>query len=520
MKTSTLRLVPLLPWLGLALIVAGALLFFATRDFDLLVNIPLALGALALLSYALLRPATVRALVGGRQTRYGLNTFLAVAFFAAIAVLLYWIAYQNTDWRLDVTEAGEFTPLPETQQLLKQLDEPVRAIGFFTFRTASQQAMAATLLESLRAYYRDLTYEFVDPELDPLLAQQYEISRDGTLVFVKGTGEDAPFARSASLSDRDIHSALLQVINPRAKFAYFIAGHGERAIDSFTEEGLGNIVSDLTDLGFTVEDLNLAVAGSVPEDASVIILVGQQAPLLPEDLEAIRSYLAAGGAALIMRDVAADDPVLLRVEDDGLNELLADEWGLALRPDVIVEPEMAIFGQQNPLLFLSFEFGPSAIVSGNLEDLGVYFPIARSVSTTALEGVTPVNLVLTSASSWGETNFQDFNPDEGDALGPVTPAASAENEETGARLVVMGDADFVSNQFVYSNGNYLLFTNAVNWLAGDETALELTPREVTNRAVAVPQDQLGMLQTVSLFAAPLLVAIVGVSVWLSRRRNR
>ena len=127
----------------------------------------------------------------------------------------------------------------------------------------------------------------------------------------------------------------------------------------------------------------------------------------------------------------------------------------------------------------------------------------------------------TSQGAWGETNF-DVEParDGDDSSGPLALAVSVENPESGGRLVVVGDADFARNEIIYLGGNNLLFSNILNWLAGDETTLELTPRETIARQVAIPQQQLNLVQAVSCLVGPALMALIGLLVWYNRRQNR
>ncbi len=132
MKDTANRIAPYLPLAGLVLLVLGAVAYAVTRRFDTVTNLLFGLGALLLLLFAFFRPDDVRRLAGRRQTRYGVSTLLAVLFFAAIAILIYWIAYQNPDWRYDVTEEGIFTPLPETAEVLEQLEEPIHVIAFYS----------------------------------------------------------------------------------------------------------------------------------------------------------------------------------------------------------------------------------------------------------------------------------------------------------------------------------------------------------------------------------------------------
>ena len=524
MKQTLDRMAPYFPWLGLLLIVAGAATYFVSRRWDLVTNLLLAGGALLLLLYAVIRPDDVRSLMSGRRARYGTSTVLSIVFITAIAILLYYVAYQNSDWRYDATETSEFTPLPETVTLLEALDEPIHVIGFYTLQLAGQQVEAQARLESLDIYTDNLTYEFVDPETNPVLAEQYELTFNGTLVFIRGSGEDEVFAKASSLSDRDIHTALAQVINPVEKQLYFITGHGEPDIEDFDVQGLGTAARLLGESGFTVETLNLFTAGSVPEDATAIALVNPQAPLTPEEVTAIRDYLNGGGAAFITRDAPVSDQGI-RAEEDELNTLVQHEWGITLRPDIIVEPIYVQAGQQ--FIFLGAGYGASPITGADLEQFGAVFNLARSVGNSDIEGITKVNLVTTSEESWGETNFEalasqgvvEFDP-AADTQGPLNVGVSAENVATGSRVVVFGDSDFIANSLILQNGNSLLLTNSLNWLADDEVAVELTPRETVDRQVVISQSQLGLLQLMSICLAPGLMALVGIGIWYSRRRTR
>lgn len=519
------RFINLLPWAGLFLLLTGAALAFMTRRFDLATNLTLAGGALLLLLFAIIRPDDVRRLLSTRQSRYGGSAVLSILFFAAIVVIIYFITYQNSDWRYDATEANEFTPLPETVQLLESLEDPVHIIGFYTLQLALQQEEARAQLESMQAYTNQLTYEFVDPEQNPLAAEPYDLNVNGTLVFTR-PDDPAVFAKaSLPVDDRSIHTALVQVINPTNKKVYFLTGHGERDTESFDAEGLGTAVQLLQESNFQVETLNLFTAGAVPDDATVLAIVGQQAPLTDEEAAAIAAYLDSGGALLIARDVL-DSESSVRADEDGLMTLLQNEWGITFRPDVIIEQVLAQAGQSFGLSFLGANYGASTITGAELEQFGTVFALARSLASEPVEGVNKVNLITTSDQAWGETDFANLSagaaePNEGvDEDGPLTIAISAENAETGARLVALGDSDFAGNTYVLQNGNSLLLTNAFNWLADDEVAVSLTPRETVNRQLTVTQSQLGLIQLVVLFLTPGVMAVIGVVVWYTRRQRR
>ena len=152
-----------------------------------------------------------------------------------------------------------------------------------------------------------------------------------------------------------------------------------------------------------------------------------------------------------------------------------------------------------------------------------FFPLARSITVTpthsAAYEVQP--LLTTSHGSWAETDLQasDFEYSEGvDPVGPFHLAVAAENFETGARLVVFGDAGFVANQNVSPQmANLDLFMNAVDWLAEEEELISIRPKPRENHALVMTPMHVNMTFVTTIILIPLTVFGVGVGVWWKRR---
>jgi ABC-type uncharacterized transport system involved in gliding motility auxiliary subunit len=286
---------------------------------------------------------------------------------------------------------------------------------------------------------------------------------------------------------------------------------------------LDTAVRLLNDLGFTTTGLNLFTAGTVPADATAVAIIDPQGPIPDEEVAALRDYLNQGGALMVIRDVIESESRLL-AEEDGLSNLLA-EWGVTIRPDVIIDEDLSQAGQAFGLRFLGSSYGFHSIVTPELQRFGVRFELARSIATEPVGGIVHTPLVSTSANAWGETDFAMLSmgfaePDPEDALGPLTIALSAENWETGARLFIAGDASFISNQNIGLGGNSILFSNGMNWLADDELTIELTPRASIPRQMFMTQTQLAMMQFMSLCLGPALALLAGFTVWFMRRQRR
>jgi hypothetical protein len=131
---------------------------------------------------------------------------------------------------------------------------------------------------------------------------------------------------------------------------------------------------------------------------------------------------------------------------------------------------------------------------------------------------------MTSAEAWAESDLTTLaqegfaEPDQADVEGVLTVGASAENRTNSGRLVLFGDADFLNNSNVIWGGNSLLASNSLNWLAADETAIALAPRETIQRSVTIPERHLRLLRAASILFGPVVMSLAGLLVWFKRRR--
>jgi ABC-type uncharacterized transport system involved in gliding motility auxiliary subunit len=111
-----------------------------------------------------------------------------------------------------------------------------------------------------------------------------------------------------------------------------------------------------------------------------------------------------------------------------------------------------------------------------------------------------------------------------DAESPEEDDEAADSPETiegalgpQARFAVVGDADFIANGLLLTNGNTDLFINTINWLAEQDDLVAIAPRSKTATPMALSTRQILIMLLVSLFLVPLAVLGSGVAVWLVRR---
>jgi ABC-type uncharacterized transport system involved in gliding motility auxiliary subunit len=99
----------------------------------------------------------------------------------------------------------------------------------------------------------------------------------------------------------------------------------------------------------------------------------------------------------------------------------------------------------------------------------------------------------------------------------ILEAAGDASQE--ARLAVFGDSDFASNQMLDSYQNRDLFVNTVNWLLGDVEAISVRPNRSRASQFQMAASQKRTVQLLALFAIPEVLAVVGVTIWWTRRQT-
>jgi len=111
-------------------------------------------------------------------------------------------------------------------------------------------------------------------------------------------------------------------------------------------------------------------------------------------------------------------------------------------------------------------------------------------------------------------------------LGRRTLALSAVNKQVEGqpsndfRMVVIGDSDFITDDYAGSNPTALLFMlNAVDWLAQDEQLIGVRSKQRQASSLVFEKDgQKNTVKYVNLIGLPVLVAIFGFA-YLYRRKK-
>jgi ABC-type uncharacterized transport system involved in gliding motility auxiliary subunit len=418
---------------------------------------------------------------------------------------------ENVRW--DLTKSKKYTLSDQTQEVLKRLDKEIKVTAFYQAGNPEKEE-AENLLKEYQEKSNKIKVEFVDPDKKPTIARQYGIERYGTIIFESNGKRE----QALTSTESDLTSSILKLTKTEKKHIYFLSGHSEKDIENMEQDGISVVKSSLEKEGFEVSSLSLLTKPEIPQDTSVLVIVGPQKKLLDKEKEVIGKYLDDGGKLFVLLDPKSEVK-----EDVGLSDLLK-KWGIEWDRSVVLDPEQYFWTDVSAPVITKWEFHQ---ITNKLS--AAFFPgVSEMVQAKdAPADVTVTSLAQTSPSSWLErdTETKQAKFDEKvDKKGPISIACVAqkqgENTTKKARIVAVGDSDFIQNGFSEALGNQDFFLNSIDFLAEEEELISIRPKEEEKRTVALTGKQAQMIFYTTVFGMPACVVFLGILVWIKRRKRR
>jgi ABC-type uncharacterized transport system involved in gliding motility auxiliary subunit len=507
----------LLAILGTVLTVFGLFGLFAAAS-PTIVAAHLLIG-LGLLAYAGLRSARrIAERMGSSTARGGANVLVQTVILVAIAGVLAWLSVRHPkhwDW----TEAGEHSLAQGTLDALAAIPEG-GLVEVYAFYSRGAEAPARKELDKYEYASPRVKVKYIAPNERPDLAQKFQVSnKEGVIVVCDGPCDTAKgTVKAIDATEQSLTRAVRQAVSAKKK-VYFLKGHGEANPDETKGSGASAVKAGLEDENVTVQELLLANEAGVPADADAVVIAGPDHELQDRELDLLDQYLQKGGSLLVMADPAMKT---------NLEGTLA-KWGIELGPEVVVEQQLQLFaGPSLGVQPVVTTYGAHPITD-KLAGQPTVFRLARPVRKAAGSDATVTELVMTSAQSWAESDVAGLLASQPVALdpakdkaGPIALAVAREwtppeGKSRGARLVVVGDSDFMRNRYVTQMYNGDLFLNMTGWLTGSEESGTIDRKRPRVATLKMTIEQFADFRFLALFALPEAILLLGVVNWWRRR---
>ena len=482
-------------------------------------------GAVLVVISLALKSNEIRAGMGRRSTKFGINSGVSILLFIGVLALVNYLGEQHQK-RFDMTTEHLHSLGDESTKVAAEVKDNLRIKAFYP---GGEDPPVRDLLDLYSHQNAKISYEFIDPDKDPQAAKQYQVEvygvmrnpltreqrRFGTLILDMGNGKLERIEKQDTPTEEDVTNSLMKLVKGEKKTVYFVEGHGEKSTASNERDGYLVANNALGKDGYVVKTLSLVREEKVPADASAIVIAGPMTEPFPQELEKVDAYLNAGGSALLM----LDPPPAASLKD------FTQKWSVNVGNNRVIDAtgmgQLLGRGPDTPLVM---SYTHHKIVERF--NVMTFFPMARSVSPAnpPAAGLSVEPLIETADRSWGESDMKSNEvafDEKVDLKGPV-PIATAVTKDIGsnkkARLIVFGDSDFAINANFSNQGNGNLFLNTVKWLAGDESFISIKTKSPTDRPLTMTETSGRTVGVLVGLAFPAAVLITGIMVWVRRRR--
>ncbi len=496
--------------IGIVVFIFGMLSYLFTLSFSIFVKLHLLSSVILIAIYIYYNSSTLREFFVHRSFKKGVPAFIYISLIVATIAIINLISNRHY-LRWDLTEASIHTLSDQSQKVLKSIDKDIR---IFAFVKDEGRRNFSDLLDMYAYASKHISYNLIDPEKRPDLAEKYGVDQYGTVVIER----DSQWVKVTDFSEESITNAIRRVLAKGEKVIYFLEGHGERdPLDESAAKGYGSAKKALESENYKVKKLFIPEAKGVPSDCSLLIIAGAERDLLQEEISAIDEYLNRGGNVLFLVDPGISSSFSKYIE----------KWGITVGDNIVIDRVLRLFA--GPALGVDivinrFEDHPiTRVMRGR-----ILLSMVRSVDIKSLSDKDTRSTVIarTSPSSWAERDVRrvfergEARLDSNDLKGPVPVAAAVERElkdRKKARILCVGDSDFASNRFISLFFNRDFFVNICNWLLSEEEFISIRPKILKSSSLDLTQRQGDILFYGSVLFLPEVFLIFGLIVWYSRR---
>jgi hypothetical protein len=433
-----------------------------------------------------------------RRVRDAMGGGLTIGLAAAYGALFCFVA-SELDIKADFSYFHTARPSESTRKIAASANDKLKVTAFFPQLNDVGNEVSAYLRDVGRGL-PNIQVEVHDRLLVPQLAKDAKVFDDGVIVLERGSqresltlGTNIENARpKLKTLDTDFQKSLLKVLREK-RTAYFVVGHGELNDTQPNAQNEGRTGKGMRELleeqNYVVHDLS-ATTGlgvEVPDDATLVVVLGPQQALLPEEVQSIKRYADRGGRLFLCLD---PEP---KVDLGPLAEVV----GLTVSSSVLANDKVHMrrrFNDSDRTILATNRYSSHASVStlSRVASRPVLLVGAASLDKKAgADGALKVDFAVRALPD-------TFNDDNGNfkldapaekrnnfalaaavSKSVAAPPAGLKKRSDEMRAFVIGDSDAVSDAALSNDGNVLLVADAVRWLTGEESFAG---------AMAMPED--------------------------------
>ncbi len=513
------------------------------------------------------------------------NCRLGVALIIGIAVLTNVIG-ARIPGRIDLTQNKAYTLTETTQEILSDLNDVVNIYFFSSEELPAQLQTVLRDTKDVISDYKisgrgniKVNYKYPDRDSEAekeaeslgiqkvrfnvVSQEEFQVKSGylGLAVSYGGENEAIPFIQDVGSLEYQLTGFIKKLTSEDKKKIGFVSGYGGKNLSMNFRALKGELEKQFEVEEITVESENTEADNTegeeenmkkegeleIPENISAIVIAGPTEKIGEENISVIEKFLNEGGSALFLVN-----PVTVSVQtlsasanEENLSDFLESNYGLKADKNIVFDiksNETVNFGSQGGFSYLMpYPFWIRAVKAEQNSPImaeieSVVMPWASSISADENkikeEGIAITNLLKTTKFGGEQkekfliTPEQDFSKENlGEkivATSLVKDGESNAEEIKKTRIVLVGNSDFLTDQFVENSPQNLAFgIESLSWLAQEESLAGIQLKSNPERKLLFENEsQMNTVKLGNMSAAFLIPLAAGVFRIYRRKRMR
>lgn len=399
----------------------------------------------------------------------------------------------------------------------------------------------------------------------------------GMVLLYEDKKEVIPVVQNTATLEYDLSSTMKRLTQKSQRKIAFLSGQGEATpmpsgLPPQMQQQMGaselRRVQEVLSKHYDIQTVDASSGQQISNEFAALIVVSPKQEFKEVTKYQIDQYIMRGGkVAFLLNKVDADlqqrfgRALELKIED------MLENYGLRINPDLIRDSKCApisIVQQQGafqiqsqvqfPYIPIIGDLSRDNMITKNLQSLVLGF--VSSIDTTALsaKGVRGEILARSSKQSGRQTQVFFFDPiqqwtqdmfaesgipvavvlngkfnsfyankpipsDTGASAAPISGPTINQSPDT--RIILVGDGDFMKDQFARGSDNLTFFANIVDYLVDDAGLISIRSKDVSMPPLEQVSDgSKKMYKWGTMLLPPIAVMLFGLMRWKMRQTKR
>lgn len=473
----------------------------------------------------------------------GTTTLLLVAIVIACYIGLNWGIEQLKIENFDFSANKKYSLSDETKGRLSNLESEI-TIQLINMNGYQSDYVSGDNVIDYAKKYEKASDKIKIEEINDLssrvdLQTKYNITSADAIVVVKNGDREKVLTDSnlytidyvayqlVDATEEAITNAIIEVTIEEKPQIYVLSGKTYYDVT----QSLAFVAQRLIGEANEMELLDILTAGEVPEDCDCLVITTQKQDISELERDKILEYINNGGKILMLTSQN-----IINLETPNLNQVLA-QYGISIEYGAVFEQDTGKMVEDSAEMIVA-EAGASFMdqLVTNLKICMLDAGKIQFADETKLEelGVTYETIAKSSEKSFVRTKFDiqsktrtNEDSEEGECiLGALVNKKIS--EEKNSQLIIYSNEVFASTMVIPLNqqhqeyavelsDNKDVILNSVSYLIERDDSITIRKTDKTEKYTVTDQQDI-IIDTI-IFAAPGLILLIGIAVWIYRRRK-